>query len=300
MLVIAIVICIALLAAVGSRFAARRWFENSNQWRHRRNSGGIVVGAEAIDLSGDGDAAVLLLHGFGDTPQTLRPVADRLHSLGYGVLAPLLPGHGRSLAEFARSSAADWIDESRAALNLLNQRHTRVGIVGLSMGAAVAVILASEAPGVVTLTLLSPYLTMPRSLRRLVSWRRVVEWLLPYFPGFGNRSIQDERAAAESLAYGALNATVLAELAAMVDRAAMALPALVVPVLMIQSREDNRIAEPDAMHAFERIGSPGKKLVWITGSGHVITVDRERDRVLAEIAGWLEKTLPVSVRAARV
>lgn len=299
MLVISIVIGITLLVAAGSRFAARAWFENSNQWRHRRNAEGIVVGAEPIDLSGDGDAAVLLLHGFGDTPQTLRPVADHLHSLGYGVLAPLLPGHGRSLAEFVRSSASDWIRESRTALELLNERHARVGIVGLSMGGAIAAILASEKPGVVTLTLLSPYLTMPRSVRRLANWPRVMGWLLPYFPGLGDRSIQDARAAAESLAYGVLNAKVLAELTAVVDQAALSLPALGLPILMIQSRQDNRITEPDAARAFEQIGSASKKLVWISGSGHVITVDRERDRVLAEIASWLAKTLPVSERAAR-
>lgn len=292
---IAAVIGIALLVATGSRFATRRWFEHANQWSHRRSAAGIILGAESIELAGAGDAAVLLLHGFGDTPQTLRPVADRLHALGYSVSAPLLPGHGRSLAEFVRTSAPDWTEEARAALNALSGRHPKVGIVGLSMGGALAAILASERRDIVALILLSPYVSMPRSIRRLVRWRRVVDWIVPYFPGLGERSIQDERAAEESLAYGALNASVLAELAIVVDQAARALPRIELPVLMIQSREDNRIPEKAAARVFERIGSFRKRLVWISGSGHVITVDRERERVLTEISLWMEGMLPSGV-----
>jgi carboxylesterase len=299
MLVIVIVIGIAILVATVSRLAARRWFESSNRLRHRRSAEGIVMGAEPIERLGEGDAGVLLLHGFGDTPQTVQAVADHLHALGYGVLAPLLPGHGRSLSEFVGSSASEWISASRSALERLGRQHSRVGIIGLSMGGAIAVILASGKNEVASLTLLSPYLTMPLLLRRLVRWRRVVAWLLPYFPGLGERSIQDEHAASKSLAYGALNAEALAELAAIVDEATVALPSVQLPVLMIQSREDNRIAEADARRSFDLIGSPNKKLVWISGSGHVITVDRERDRVVAEVAGFLETALPLNVRATR-
>ena len=64
---------------------------------------GIVLGAGAIAHDAVTDRAVLLLHGFGDTPQTLHYVADALFAAGYTVRAPLLPGHGRTLAEFGTS-----------------------------------------------------------------------------------------------------------------------------------------------------------------------------------------------------
>lgn len=298
MLVI-VIIGIVMLIGASARLAASRWFESANRQSHPRTANGVMLGAEPIEMPGDSDAGVLLIHGFGDTPQTLHPVADHLHALGYGVLAPLLPGHGRSLREFVRSNTEEWLAESRTALDRLNARYARVGIVGLSMGGAIAVILAVESPNTAALTLLSPYLTMPEFVRRVSRWPRVMSWLLPYFPGFGDRSIHDGRAAAESRAYGAMNAKVLGELATIVDRAAAVLGALELPVLMIQSRQDNRIPEVAGAQTFARIGSSNKKMVWISESGHVITVDRDRDRVLSEVAEWLVKTMPVTERSAK-
>jgi carboxylesterase len=297
MLVI-VIIGILVLIGAGARFAALRWFESANRRTHPRNANGIIVGAEAIDMPGESDAGVLLVHGFGDTPQTLRPVADHLHALGYGVLAPLLAGHGRSLREFVQSNADEWIAGSRTALDRLKGRYARVSIVGLSMGGAIAVILAAESRNAASLTLLSPYLTMPGFVRRVTRWPRVVNSLLPYFPGLGERSIRDPGAASESRAYGAMNAKVLGELTTIVDRASALLGALELPVLMIQSRRDNRITASAGARTFEQIGSANKKMVWISESGHVITVDRERGRVLAEIAEWLSETMPVTERSA--
>ena len=292
MLVI-VIIGITVLIAVGSRVAAREWFERANLGRRQRNANGIIVGAEAIDLRSEGDAALLLIHGFGDTPQTLRIIANHLHSIGYGVHVPLLTGHGRSLSEFVESTSAQWIEDVNRAFDDVRGRYARVGIVGLSMGGALAVILARQQRDAKSLTLLSPYITMPGLVRGITRWPRAIGFLLPYFPGLGERSIRDSEAATESLAYGALNAKVLGELAAVVDRAAEALPRLDLPVLMIQSRHDNRIPAAAAARTFERIGSSRKEIVWMADSGHVITVDRERDRVMQIVATWLQTALPL-------
>ena len=57
----------------------------------------VIKGAEAIDMREEGSHGVLLLHGFGDTPQTLSLYAKHLSKAGFAVFAPLLPGHGRTL-----------------------------------------------------------------------------------------------------------------------------------------------------------------------------------------------------------
>ena len=298
MLVI-VIIGITVLIAVASRLIARQWFERANLGRLQRNSSGVIVGAEAIELRGDGDAGLLLVHGFGDTPQTLRAMAEHLHSLGYSVQVPLLTGHGRSLPEFVQSSATQWVEDAQTAFNDLRRHHARVGIVGLSMGGAIAVIVARQQRDVRALALLSPYLTMPGIVRGVAKWPRAIGWLLPYFPGLGERSIRDPQAATASLAYGALNAKVLGGLAAIVDRGASALPELDLPVLMIQSRQDNRIPAVAAARTFEQIGSGKKEIIWMDNSGHVITVDRERDQVMKLVADWLSKTLPLGERTSK-
>lgn len=112
--------------------------------RFPRRSDGVVQGAETISHAG-GKRGVLLLHGFGDTPQTLAPIAARLMADGWTVRAPLLAGHGRSLESFVRSKGSDWEATAREAWDELARGCDRVAIVGLSMGGALACTLAGSA-----------------------------------------------------------------------------------------------------------------------------------------------------------
>src|SRR6185503_9756586 len=104
----------------------------------------VLKGAETIDLQEGGSRGVLLLHGFGDTPQTLSLLAHRLHKAGYNVLAPLLPGHGRTMKAFRASNAGEWVDAARQSLATLQRRTVSTSIVGLSMGGALAVLAAAD------------------------------------------------------------------------------------------------------------------------------------------------------------
>jgi len=61
--------------------------------------------------------------------------------------------------------------------------------------------------------------------------------------------------------------------------------------LYIQSREDNRLTMNAAEETFAAIGSPVKRLEWVSGSGHVITVDYARDRVAELVGSWMAKCL---------
>src|SRR3984893_7952761 len=101
----------------------------------------VLRGAQTIDLQEEGSPGVLLLHGFGDTPQTLALLARKLHKSGYSVYAPLLPGHGRNMEASNQSRARDWIEAAKSALATLRRRGDSVSVVGLSMGAALAVLL---------------------------------------------------------------------------------------------------------------------------------------------------------------
>src|SRR5437773_7677925 len=78
-----------------------------------RGPDGIILGAASIDLPRPDAPAVLLLHGAGDTPQTLRGLAHHLHGRGYHVCAPLLPGHGRAIEEFSHVSAVQLLAAAR-------------------------------------------------------------------------------------------------------------------------------------------------------------------------------------------
>lgn len=247
----------------------------------------ILRGAQTIDLQEEGSPGVLLLHGFGDTPQTLALLARRLHKSGYSLYAPLLPGHGRDMAAFDNSRASDWIDAARNAFVEMRSRNDSVSVVGLSMGGALSVLIAAELDDIPALVLIAPYVGMPRLLRAAaathVLWGRFVGEI----NGRSPRSIRDPIEREKNLAYGAVTGRALHELARVVRLARKALPEVKAPTLIIQSREDPRIAPDVAEFALEALGTREKKLIWTEGAGHIITVDFGRERVFSEVETWL-------------
>lgn len=257
--------------------------------RRRLGPDGIVVGGGAFSLPRPGRPAVLLIHGAGDTPQTLRYLGDALHAHGFHVEAPLLPGHGRTLRAFRETSADDWMNAVRASYTELERAHPWVSVVGLSMGGALAVRLAAENPEIPALCLLAPYLTLRDSFARAARTSRIWGALVPVVRSSEGPSIFDPGEQAKNLAYGVFTATALRALRETVARAREALSRVASPTLFVQSRADNRTSPRDAELAFEMIGAADKRLEWIGGAAHIITVDYGRERVIADVLDWLER-----------
>ncbi len=258
--------------------------------RHPVGPDGVIVGAGTIDLPalpGAPRGAVLAIHGFGDTPQTLAYVAQALARAGWAVRAPLLPGHGRSLSAFARSSATDWIGAVRHEYASLRAQHHHVVVLGLSMGGALATILAAETPDLPALVLIAPYLAMPGTIRLAGRIAPLLTVFTRYMRGRGGRSIRDPAEAARNLAYGVTTPRLLRELRAVVDAATLAAPAVRAPTLVVQSHHDNRIASAAATAAFATLGAADKQIVWVDDGAHIITVDTGRDLVIEKVADWL-------------
>jgi carboxylesterase len=249
---------------------------------------GIKPGAETIDMQEGNSHGILLLHGFGDTPQTLGRLAKHLHAAGLDVRAPLLPGHGRSVEAFMTSRRSEWLACARHELAGMQASHRSMSVGGLSMGGAIAAILAAECPKMKSLVLMSPYLDMPVT-HRIASashwvWGRVAGVRISNSP----RSILDPEERKKNLGYGAYTARLLYELWRLAAKARRALPEIRVPTLLIQSKADPRIAASVAERAFAALGAKERKLCWAEG-GHIITVDFGREKVFAEVTDWIKR-----------
>ena len=233
---------------------------------------GVALGAEPIWLIGTSSRAVLLLHGSGDTPQSLRYLADRLHGAGYSVHVPLLPGHGRSPGAFRQVSAHAYLAAARAAFDESRASSVWVGVAGLSMGGALAVQLAAEVPDVPALVLLAPYLIPPATVRRGAALSWIWGLVVPFVAGRGERSMHDAEAAAAGLAYGIFPPRAVRALVTTAAHALHALPRVTAPTLVINSEQDNRIPAALAIEALRTLRAPSERH-WVSGCGHVITAD---------------------------
>jgi carboxylesterase len=306
----------ALVALTRARHARR--VEARLASRLPLGADGVVRGAGPIALGGPGRApggadgpgpAALVVHGFGDTPQSVAELCAHLHAAGWTVRAPLLPGHGRTARAFAAARSGEWLDAARDAYRALRHRPgapaggAPVALVGQSMGAALAAVLAAEAARagerVPALVLLAPYLAAPASVRWGARLAPLLALAVEYLSSDGGpRSIHDAEARAAALGYGVVTPHLVRELARVVDLARRALPHVDAPTLAVLSRLDHRVAPADGAAAFARVGAGVeargggpvvKELVWLEASGHVVAADRERARVFALAEAWLAR-----------
>jgi carboxylesterase len=200
----------------------------------------------------------------------------------------LLPGHGRSLSDFAAHTADDWYTEARDRYAELRRTHSWVGLVGLSMGGALAARLAAENPDLPALVLAAPYLAMPRIGAMAVRTSWIWGVFFPYVRTASELSVLDPDARSASLSYGAMSTRALRALRTTARNGWNSLGAIRAPTLILQSRTDNRVSATDTSRAYELLASPEKSLEWIDGAGHVITVDYGWNLVTKLVGDWMD------------
>lgn len=92
------------------------------------------------------DAAVLLLHGYQGSKASMLEYAPFLHRAGYPLLVLDLRNHGRSDEALTTFGLREWRDAVAAADELRARNFSRIGVLGVSMGAATALYAAENDP----------------------------------------------------------------------------------------------------------------------------------------------------------
>lgn len=221
---------------------------------------------------------VLLIHGFTGSPAAMRGLGEYLNrERGYTTLGIRLPGHGTQVNDLRRPAWRDWLVAVEDGLNLLRGMSDQIYVAGLSMGGVLALIAASryKVQGVAALS--TPYgLTG--------DWRiRFMRPLSLFVPKFKKPAAVGNRAET-SYAYFVPHA--IAEAAELAKLMQESLPKINVPVLLIQSRGD-KVIEPNALDLLsEHLATSRKETLWLEKSGHVITLDVEREIVYRKVADF--------------
>lgn len=95
----------------------------------------IMEGAEPFRFDSEGGPAVLVLHGFTGSPQSMLYLGEQLNSrFGFSVRGPRLAGHGTSPDDMADTGYLDWLGTAEDALHEMAAEHGKVFVTGLSMG----------------------------------------------------------------------------------------------------------------------------------------------------------------------
>jgi esterase/lipase len=118
-------------------------------------------GGESILLTHGARAprAVVLLHGFTDSPKQFQALADSLYARGDNVFVPRLPHHaerGRDVGELARLTAAELCRAADAAVDIGAGLGDSVVVMGLSVGGTLAAWAAEHRPEVRRAVVIAP------------------------------------------------------------------------------------------------------------------------------------------------
>ena len=178
-----IVLALAAWIAVNLFYRICLWLRWQRRERHvRRDDQGVV--ADGVPFTcGEGDTALLLVHGFADTPAVFREMALQLAAHGLSCRALRLPGAGQSPETAALQTLDSWLDAIRAEAAALHRTHHRVWLAGHSMGAALALLAQLDDPMLADgLVLLTPMFKVSSARAPLLAPRTWFRVFLVMFP----------------------------------------------------------------------------------------------------------------------
>jgi carboxylesterase len=246
---------------------------------------GVVVDAAPFDLPGRGTAAALCLHGLTGTPYEVRPLAEALAQAGIRCVGPAHPGHNQTPALLARTTHGEWLDAARASLRALRARHSRVFVVGVSLGGLLGLTLAAEEPVDGAVVVGTPLRFSP-ALAALV---RVLAPVVPYTRKRGGSDIREDAARGRHPSYDVMPLASVRELMRLQRIVRSRLAAVRAPILIAHGALDRTARPADARAIHERVASAQRELLLLEASGHVATVDHDGARLARAAAEFLSR-----------
>jgi len=238
-----------------------------------------------------GKIGILCLHGFTVTPASYYEYSRVLIQKGYSVSVPLLPGHGDTPEALAKVKWPQWVDCAVESYQALREQCDRVFVIGISLGGALALQLASKTDDIAKLILLAPAIEpsllfkIGKYLFNFLSLIRVQYWF--HIAGDSKKPGNYE------VGYKKTPISALRELYDCIQQTRLMLPEVRTNTLIFQSRIDHVINPKGAQLVYQKINTRNKELIWLTNSYHAIAHDFDGkdvlDRILEDIANFTSR-----------
>lgn len=261
-----------------------------SQWVHARierweasvawNADGVQQSAIAYE-TGRGRIALLLIHGFNDSPRAYHLMAPALAELGFAVRVSRLPGFGLRASDAQEWTYADWIQATVAEASALRMRFDKVVLVGHSLGGAVVIgVLRAEPDLADAAVLLAPAIAVADDRSPLLSaraWHRVASVALPFTDFFFSPFDRNDalnpamRNPPEKPPFS--SRVVVDQAFALMKANQTAAPLIKTPVLVALSNRDAVTDWRAAQRFYEELGSAYKKLEIVSSSAHALPED---------------------------
>ena len=237
----------------------------------------------AIGTGKNARIGVLLVHGFTGSPPSMRPWAEFLHSNGYTVRVPLLPGHGTKVEDLNEITWDEWPAKITFELSELQKTCDTIFLVGLSMGGGTVLnVAASNNDAIAGIILVNPMIYVKGIPVELAFFLSRLQKL--------RTSVGDDikRPGITEWGYDALPTRGIYQLLKMLRITRRNLGKITVPVQLFHSIEDHTLPVANTEIILAEIGSQSKSRIELMNSYHVATLDYDQELIFHNSLKFIE------------
>ncbi|WP_414049379.1 alpha/beta hydrolase [Macrococcus animalis] len=228
----------------------------------------------------EGKRAVLLLHGFTGNSSDVRQLGRFLQKQGYTTYAPHYEGHGVPPEELLASSPHVWWSQVVEAYDFLkSEGYNEIAVAGVSLGGVFSLKLSQYRDVLGIGTMCSPM--------HIKTTGTMFEGVLAYAREFKKREGKSpEQIESEMRVFHPTS--MLEELQSTLAEIRPTLGNVYSPLFVAQGRLDKMIDIDSANIIYNESESDEKELHWYEHSGHVVTIDVEKEKLFHDFLAFLE------------
>lgn len=230
-----------------------------------------------------GKRAVLLLHGFTGTTADVRMLGRFLEKKGYTCHAPLYKGHGVPPEELLLARPEDWWQDVLDGYQLLNTKgYDEIAVSGLSLGGVFSLKLGYTVPIKGIVPMCAPLYIKSEE----IMFRGILEYAREYKQREGKPFQEIEQ---EMEQFSKTPMKTVTALQNLITEVRENVDMIYAPTFVVQGRHDKMVDTNSATIIYNEVESHIKEIKWYEQSGHVITLDKERDQLHEDIFRFLER-----------
>ena len=213
----------------------------------------------------------------------MRPWGEFLHSKGYTVRVPLLPGHGTVPEDLNKVKWQEWPAKVQFELSELRKSCDVVFLVGLSMGGGtvlnVAASINNELAGLILVNPMIHVKGVPVELAFFLSRFQKMR-----------TSVGDDikRPGITEWGYDALSTRGIHQLLKMLRITRANLGKITVPVQLFHSVDDHTLPVTNTEIILDELGSTNKTRIELVNSYHVATMDYDQELIFQNSLTFIE------------
>lgn len=266
------------------------------QWEAsiERDFAGVQKDFGEFDI-GDGKTALLLVHGFNDSPSAYAKLAPELATHGFHCRVTRLPGFAKPVPEYGRTKHENWIQHVTREIGLLKQTHDRVFVIAHSLGGATMInVMLENQPDVDGVILLSPAVEVSSQRSPVLStraWHEIGRRLLLFTRVVENPFTIDARDPVEAgkkerCPFSPI--AVIDEMFALIDKNRGRASEITTPTLFVLTENDRVIDFESCKKFYEELGSSDKRLVLNNRAGHALPYDYGWEQIAVETIEFIK------------